>query len=215
MWVSVFGLVCVCVCLGLYVCVYVWACMYVCVCTCVCIGNVCNNWIKHKSVFKKYYFFKLNFYSLIITGHIVVYSCRCIQNHNNDTIKGSKGLLKVLLSERWLEGWTELQHIDPHSYANKSVSFPFSWAAQPGAWGPASLGACSLYRILSPTLTSSLHPGYIIVRHPPSSGRHKSHSIQPVHDQGYILIFLDRMHLLFIQVHFLFWQLGRDLYVTI
>ena len=32
-----------------------------------------------------------------------------------------------------------------------SVSFPFSWAAQPGAWGPASLGAGFLYRILPPT----------------------------------------------------------------
>ena len=36
-----------------------------------------------------------------------------------------------------------------------------------------------------------------------------SHPIQPVHGHGYILIFLDRMHLLFTQVHFLFWQLGR------
>ena len=33
--------------------------------------------------------------------------------------------------------------------------------------------------------------------------------IQPVHGQGYILIFLDRMHLSFTLVHFLFWQLGR------
>ena len=33
--------------------------------------------------------------------------------------------------------------------------------------------------------------------------------IQLVHGQGYILIFLDRMHLLFTLVHFLFWQLGR------
>ena len=75
-----------------------------------------------------------------------------------------------------------------------------------GPEGPASLGADSLYRILSPTpLTSCLHPGYIIVQRPPfSCGHHKSHSIQPVHGQGYILIFLDRMHLLFTQVHFLF-----------
>ena len=29
---------------------------------------------------------------------------------------------------------TELQHIDPHSYGHNNVSFPFSWAAQPGAW---------------------------------------------------------------------------------
>ena len=109
--------------------------------------------------------------------------------------KGSKGLLKVLLCERWVGGWTELQYIDPYSYGHNRVSFPFSWAAQPGAWGSASLGDGSLYRILSPTLTSCLHPGYIIVRHPLSScGRHKSHSIQPVHGQGYILIFLDGMH---------------------
>ena len=31
-----------------------------------------------------------------------------------------------------------------------SVSFPFFWTAQPGAWGPASLGAGFLYCILSP-----------------------------------------------------------------
>ena len=138
--------------------------------------------------------------------------------------------------------WTELQHIDPHSYGHNSVSFPFSWAAQPGAWGPSLSGTCSsfqhllsnssealnsncsiggsegppllgagsLYSIVSPTdLTSCLHPGYIIVRRPPSScGCHKSHSIQPVHGQGYILILLDWMHPLFTQVHFLFWQFG-------
>ena len=33
--------------------------------------------------------------------------------------------------------------------------------------------------------------------------------IKPVHGQGYILIFLDRMHLFFTRVHFLFWQIGR------
>ena len=33
--------------------------------------------------------------------------------------------------------------------------------------------------------------------------------IQPIHGQGYTQLFLDRMHLLFTQVHFLFWQLGR------
>ena len=32
-----------------------------------------------------------------------------------------------------------------------SVSFPFSWAAQPGSSGSASLGTGFLYRILSPT----------------------------------------------------------------
>ena len=167
-----------------------------------------------------------------------------MQNHNDNTIKtsdnslekytshfiwkGPKELLKVLLCERWVGGWTELQHIDPHSYGHNSVSFPFSWTAQPGAWGPSLSGTCSPFQhllsncncsigcwfsrphLISNCLTSCLYPGYIIVRHPPSScGCHKSHSIQPVHGQGYILIFLDWMHLLFTQVHFLFWQLGR------
>ena len=33
--------------------------------------------------------------------------------------------------------------------------------------------------------------------------------IQPIHGQGYTLLFLDRMQLLFTLVHFLFWQPGR------
>ena len=149
-----------------------------------------------------------------------------MQNHNDDTIKtsghrslekytshfiwkGSKGLLKALLCERWVGGWTELQHIDPHSYGHISVSFPvLNW----GPGGPASLGHVPHSSIFSPTdlnsnwlnflspglynnLTPTLLPVSVTI----------SHSIQPVHSQGYILIFLDWMHLLFTQVHFLFW----------
>ena len=33
--------------------------------------------------------------------------------------------------------------------------------------------------------------------------------IQPIHGQGYTLLFLDRMHLLFTLVHFILWQPGR------
>ena len=100
---------------------------------------------------------------------------------------------------------TELQHIDPHSFGHKRVFFPFSWAAQPGAWGPASLcagflyrilsptrmisnsqsgawglpllGAGFLYRILSPTDWISCALSYIIIQRQSSScGRHKLHS---------------------------------------
>ena len=42
-----------------------------------------------------------------------------------------------------------------------------------------------------------------------------AHSIQPVNSQGYPLDTFDRMHLLFTQVHFLFWLLGRGQYATI
>ena len=87
---------------------------------------------------------------------------------------------------------TDLKYINPHSYGHHSVSFPFSWAAQPGARGPTSLGHVSHSSIFSPTataqwgvlrhpsagclfslphlisnwLTSCLHPGYIIVWRP-------------------------------------------------
>ena len=78
---------------------------------------------------------------------------------------------------------TELQHIDPHSYGHNCVSFPFFWAAQPGAWGPASLGVGFLYCILSPihliskltdflsspglynNLTSTLLPASVSISH--------------------------------------------------
>ena len=70
-----------------------------------------------------------------------------------------------------------------------------------GFWGAPLLGAGSLYSILSPynNMTSTHLPVSVTI----------SHSIQPLDSQGYILIFLDRMHLLFTRVHFLFWQLSR------
>ena len=131
----------------------------------------------------------------------------------------------------------------PHSYGHNSISFPFSWAAQPGTWGPSScwdmllipssslqliwgselqllnrgswgpplLCAGSVYRILSPTYLNFLSPGLynnLTPTHLPASIT-ISHSIQPLDSQGHLLIFLNRMHLLFTQVHFLFWQLSR------
>ena len=62
--------------------------------------------------------------------------------------KGSKGLLKVLLDEKWVGDWRELQHFDPHSYGHNSVSFLFSWPAQPGAWGPSFSGTWSSFQHL-------------------------------------------------------------------
>ena len=145
--------------------------------------------------------------------------------------KGSKVLLKVLLGERWVGDWRELQHIEHHFYDHNSISFPFSWAAQPeawgpslsgtwssfqhllsnsselqlinrGSWGPLLLGAGSLYSILSPTNSNFLCTEFY------------AHSIQPVDSQGYPFDTFDRIHLLFTQMHFLFWQLGRGKYAT-
>ena len=90
--------------------------------------------------------------------------------------------------------------------------FPFSWAAQPGIWGPGLSGTCSWFQHLLSNwlnfLCTELYNNLTSTFLPASATI--SHSIQTVHGPGYILIFLDRMHLLFTRVHFLFWQLGRD-----
>ena len=148
-----------------------------------------------------------------------------MQNHNDDTIrrathffrkytshfiwKGSKGLLKVLLWEG-VGDRTELQHIDPHSYGHNSVSFLFSWAAQPGAWVP-SLSGCwfSLPHLISNWLNFLCTELYKSSTHTFFLWASQIALIQPIHGQGYILIFLDRMHLFFTQVHFLFWEPSR------
>ena len=160
-----------------------------------------------------------------------------MQNHNNDTIKtsdsslekytshfiwkGSEGLLKVLLWERELETEQKLQHIDLHSYGHNSVSFLFVLGCSTGPWGPSLAGTCSHSSIFSPTGLISNWLNFLCTElyncSTPTFFLCASQItlIQPVHGQGYILIFLGWMHLLFTQVYFLFWQLGQGQYVTI
>ena len=151
--------------------------------------------------------------------------------------KGSKGLLKVLLCEKGVGDWTELQHIDPHSYGHNSVSFPFSWAAQPGAWGASLSGtmvlipASSLQLIWTPTAQLGVPRAPLLAAGCWLSLPHLIsnwlelpvhrvislfyvHSIQHVHRQGYPLDTFDRTHLLSTQVHFPLWQLDRGQYAT-
>ena len=106
-----------------------------------------------------------------------------MQNHNNNTIKTSghsslgkytSHIIERVVCERWVGNWTELQHIDPHSSGYNSISFLFSWAAQPGAWRPnlrrdmVLISASSLQLIWT-----SCRQGYIIIWCPPtSSERH-------------------------------------------
>ena len=125
------------------------------------------------------------------------------------------------MCERELENRIELKHIDPHSIGHNRFFFLFSWAAQPGAWGPSLSGTCSSIQHLlpnssdpqlvwSPTDWISWALSYIIVQTPTFFlWASQIALIQPVHGQCYILIFLDWMHLLFTQVHFLFWQPGQ------
>ena len=139
---------------------------------------------------------------------------------------------------------TERQHIEPHSIGHNRVSSPFSWAAQPEAWGPILSGTySSIQHLLSnwsglQTLnrgsqgpfcrvlafsTASCHqrvwfPNWLnflctqlFNSSTPTFSLWASQIalIQSIHGQGYTLLFLDLMHLLFTKVHFLFWQSGR------
>ena len=111
------------------------------------------------------------------------------------------------MCEKELEAEQNCNILTPHSIGHNRVSFPFSCMLNRGAHSARcwfslphlisnwlNFLCTELYN--SSTLTFFLWASQIAL-------------IQPVHDQGYILIFLDRMHLLFTQVHFLFWQPGR------
>ena len=105
--------------------------------------------------------------------------------------KYTSHFIERVVCERRVGDCAELQHIDPpNSSGYNSISFSFSWAAQPGAWGPSLywdmvlIPASSLQQI-----KTSCRRGYIIIWRPPTScERHNSHSIQPVDSQGYLPI---------------------------
>ena len=97
----------------------------------------------------------------------------------------------------------------PNSSGYHSLSFPFSCAAQPGAWGPSFCWDMVLIPASTPQLIwTSCRQGNIIIWRPPTScERHSSHLIQSLDSQGHPWSpdIFDRMHL----VHFFFWQIGR------
>ena len=84
--------------------------------------------------------------------------------------------------------WTKTATYWPsNSSGYHSLSFPFSWAAQPGSWGPSLYWDIVLIPVSSLRLIwTSCHRDYIIIWHPPTScERQNSHSIQPLDSQGH------------------------------
>ena len=106
--------------------------------------------------------------------------------------------------EGWVGDWTGLQHIEPHSSGHSSISFPSSWAAQPGVWRPRLCWDMVLIPAYSLQLICC--QGYIIIWRPPTScERHICTQFNPstVKVIPWSPDIFDRMHLLFTQVHFL------------
>ena len=104
-------------------------------------------------------------------------------------LKGFERVTKGIICERWVGDWTELQHIDANSSGYSSISFLFSWAAQPGALGPSLCWDMVLIPASSLQLVwTSCRRDYITVWRPPTScERHNLHSIQPFDSQGFPL----------------------------
>ena len=142
---------------------------------------------------------------------------------NDNAIKTSDTVLRKIYFSLYLKGLCVRWTCRPNRTATywPQLYWPSAFLSRSpgllnrGPGGPASLGHVPQSSIFSPTdliskLTDFLSSqSYIIVQRPPSCGHHNFVLIQPVHGQGYnILIFLNQMHLLFTQVHFLFWQPG-------
>ena len=98
-------------------------------------------------------------------------------------------LLKVFCVSCEMETEQRLQHIDPPSFFGlSSASFSFSWAAQPGAWGP-SLSAESWFpQIDLEYWLQALNSNCLTSCPPQVISLFYVHSIQPVDSKGHPLI---------------------------
>ena len=84
--------------------------------------------------------------------------------------KYTSHFIERFVCERELETEQNCNMLTPNSSGYHSLSFPFSWAAQPGAWGPSLCWDMVLIPASSLQLNwTSCRQGYIIIWHPPIS----------------------------------------------
>ena len=135
-------------------------------------------------------------YTLLVT-YSYAYACRNI--FNTIRTSGHSSLKKVYLSLYWKGcvwevSWRLNKDCNILTTLNSSgysiISFPFSCAAQPGAWGPSLCWDMVLIPAsFLQLIWTSCCRGYMIIWRPPTScERHNSHSIQPIDSQGCPLI---------------------------
>ena len=109
---------------------------------------------------------------------------------------------------------TELQYIYPHSYGHQYCGFLVLKGYSAGGPGAHSAG-CWLSLPHLVTNGSGLQTAWLPVftelynsSTPTFLWASQIELIQPIHGQGYNIL-IDRMHLFFTKVRFLFWQPGR------
>ena len=156
---------------------------------------------------------------------IVTYSyanaCRNIFNTiktsgHSSLEKYTTHFIEMVVCERWVEDWTELQHIDPEVFWLQQHFFPVLLGCSTGGLGTQPLlGHDSHSRIFSPTDLNFLSPGSYNNLTSAYFLRASQFAFNSTLRQSRLSpdIF-ERMHVLFTQVHFFFWQLGWGQYVT-
>ena len=118
--------------------------------------------------------------------------------------KGFERVTKLIICERWVGDWTDLQHIDPRTLLATAAFLSRSLGLlNRGPGGPASLGHGSHSRIFFPTHLTSYRTRVIslfdVHRLPVAS----QFSLNSTHRQSRLSSdIFDRMYLLFTQVHF-------------
>ena len=147
-----------------------------------------------------------------------------MQVHNDTIIKTSDIVLRKIYLSLYLKGLCVRGSWEPDRTATYWPPlywplprfFPVLLGYSTGGLGPQPLSvlafstASYLQLVWSPTDWISCAMSNIIDQRPPSScGRHNFALIQPVHGQGYNPDIPRPDHLLFTQMHFLFWQPGR------
>ena len=133
--------------------------------------------------------------------------------------KGFERVTKGFMRERWVEDWTELQHIDPPNLLATPVFLSRSpGLLNRGAWGPASPGTWfSFQHFLSSWSKLPVAPGYIIIWPSPTScERHICTQFNPS-TVKVIPWYLQPDAPVIYTGAFLIWQLGRvgGHYVTV
>ena len=150
------------------------------------------------------------------------YACRNIFNTiktrgHSSLEKYTTHFIERIVCEKWVGDWTELHHIDPRTPLAIPAFFPVLLSCSTGGLGAQPLlGHGSHSSIFSPTDVDFLSPGlynnlmsnYLlrVSQFALNSTCWQSRSPPDI---------LDRMHMLFTQVHFFFWLLGRGQYVTV
>ena len=167
-------------------------------------------------------FFFLKVVDILLYSHEQVYIHICVQKHiqHNKDVQ-TQFFRKLYLSFYWKgcvwEGIGDrtktATYWPPNSSGYHSLSFPFSWIAHPGAWGPSLCWDMVLIPASSLQLIwTSCRRGYIIIWHPPTvCERHIYTQFNPSTAKVIPLSpdIFDCMYLLFTLVYFFFWQLGR------